>query len=224
MGGNFSKRDDTDESVPLSRRERKKEATREALESAALRLFVEKGYSETTVEDITNEVDVARRTFFRYFDSKEAVVFARSDETLADLETELRQRPSSEPIGVGVIAALRVLASHQEDEREKNLIRARISLNAPEVRARALTSQQAWVAVLTAWIRDRAGADDSDMRPEVLASAVIGAVGAAFAHWVAGGGVGEPVDLMEQALDILATGFSSEQGSPPQISLVEDDD
>lgn len=208
----------------LSRRERKKEAMRDALESAALRLFVEKGYSETTVEDITDEVDVARRTFFRYFESKEAVVFARNEQTLAELELELRERPKDEPISTGVIAALRVLATRQEDEREKNLIRARISLNAPEVRARALTSQQAWVAALAYWIRERSGADDADMRPEVLASAVIGAVGAAFSHWVAGGGIEDPVDLMEQALAILDAGLGSDLVSGAQVPAVEDQD
>jgi len=56
----------------LSRRERKKLETRQALFDAALNLFREKGYDETTIEEITGRADVAKGTFFNYFPSKEA--------------------------------------------------------------------------------------------------------------------------------------------------------
>jgi AcrR family transcriptional regulator len=58
----------------LSRRERKKLETRQALLEAALGLFREKGYDETTVEEITQRADVAKGTFFNYFSSKEALL------------------------------------------------------------------------------------------------------------------------------------------------------
>ena len=58
----------------LSRRERKKQETRQGLMEAALRLFSERGYDATTVKDITDSVDVAKGTFFNYFDTKEAIL------------------------------------------------------------------------------------------------------------------------------------------------------
>ncbi len=58
----------------LSRRERKKLETHEALLEAALTLFREKGYDETTVEEITERADVAKGTFFNYFPSKEELL------------------------------------------------------------------------------------------------------------------------------------------------------
>jgi AcrR family transcriptional regulator len=58
----------------LTRRERKKQETRQALLQAALALFHDKGYDETTVEEITGRADVAKGTFFNYFPSKEALL------------------------------------------------------------------------------------------------------------------------------------------------------
>lgn len=59
----------------VGRRDRKRRATRDALRVAALELFEQRGYSATTIDDITERADVARRTFFRHFPSKEAVLF-----------------------------------------------------------------------------------------------------------------------------------------------------
>lgn len=58
-----------------SRRERQRATTRDALATAALELFEERGFAATTIDDIAERADVARRTFFRYFATKEAVLF-----------------------------------------------------------------------------------------------------------------------------------------------------
>src|SRR5690606_40551331 len=80
-----------------TRRERKKLETRQALEQAALRLFGEKGYDQTTVEDIAEAADVAVRTFFRYFSSKQDVLFGEDvTDLVGRLRSELANRPANE--------------------------------------------------------------------------------------------------------------------------------
>jgi AcrR family transcriptional regulator len=80
----------------LGRRDRKKQATRQALRSAALRLVAERGFANVTIEDITEVADVAPRTFFNYFPSKESAVIGADPERVALMRSSLIGRPSTE--------------------------------------------------------------------------------------------------------------------------------
>ncbi len=83
--------------APVSRWDKKKQATREALVAAASELFREKGFAETTVQEITDAADVSERTFFRYFESKEDLLLPDLIELFRAAESELARRPPGEP-------------------------------------------------------------------------------------------------------------------------------
>lgn len=191
----------------LGRRERKKRATRDALEAAALELFEERGFDATTVEDITDTVDVARRTFFRHFDSKEAVLFADHDASKALLRQALAARPDGEPVLRGIRAALHDLAELQSADRDRQLVRARITLHAPSVQAHAARARDEWDALLAAWVAERLGCTPEDLRPALIAGATISGLRAALARWVLGDGTEDPHDLVDEALDLLEDGL-----------------
>jgi AcrR family transcriptional regulator len=91
------------------RRDRKKNETRQALRDAAHRLFAEKGFSQTTIDDIAAAADVSRRTFFRYYDSKDDLLRSDVCDLLPVMLAALRARPAGEPPFAAILAALRTL-------------------------------------------------------------------------------------------------------------------
>jgi AcrR family transcriptional regulator len=91
---------------PLGRREAHKQATRQALQQAADRLFAEQGYRATTVRDIAGAAGVTERTFFRYFSGKEELIIDDALSWLPVLLGRLRDRPDDEDVGTALRRAI----------------------------------------------------------------------------------------------------------------------
>jgi AcrR family transcriptional regulator len=116
------------------RREHKKRQTRAALETAALRLFAERGYEQTTVEDIADAAHVAVRTFFRYFSSKQHVLFGDVAHTIVGrLRAALADRPLDEPAVDAVRAAMDAVDLADLDQHRQILARLRLVRQLPEL-------------------------------------------------------------------------------------------
>ncbi|TDD54250.1 TetR family transcriptional regulator [Nonomuraea terrae] len=123
-------------------RERKKQRTRQALIEAALRLFSEKGFEETTLAEIAAAADVSTRTFFSYFAGKEDVVFHDSAKRL-DLATAILagRQPGDTVTGllVRIIDESLLWATSEENMTfEGARLRLRLVLEEPALQARAL--------------------------------------------------------------------------------------
>jgi AcrR family transcriptional regulator len=120
-------------------RERKKLRTRRAIAGAALRLFAERGYDETTISDIAAAADVSPRTFFSYFPSKDDVVFAEMDERLADVRTRLAERPGGEtPLATFRRVADALLQAIAAEDGEYGAIQIALIRERPSLQAQAL--------------------------------------------------------------------------------------
>jgi AcrR family transcriptional regulator len=157
-------------------RERKKQRTREQIVDAATRLFAERGYEATTIADIAAAADIAPRTFFGYFQSKEAVVFHDADRDYDSLAATLAGRPQGEY----AFTALRRwiderIASSQIDE-EGELLRKQLCAQSEELQrvqygllARIEELLQVEIA------RDLDEPADA-MRPRLVAAATIAAL------------------------------------------------
>ena len=103
-------------------RERKREQVQALLLETALRLFASRGYSAVTVEHIVQEAGVSRSTFFRYFDTKDAVLFHHSAQALDDMLADFTARRRA---GTGRRSALRqaILAASVPFEEQRNYFR-----------------------------------------------------------------------------------------------------
>src|SRR4029450_12945233 len=124
-------------------RERKRTRTRLMIQAEAFRLFAEKGYAETKVEEIADAAAISPRTFFRYFPSKEDVVlWDEYDPQMAEL---LAARPAEEPVAESFRAIMRdTLSGLLRRDREQLLTRVRLLSSVPELRARFLETQASW--------------------------------------------------------------------------------
>ena len=203
-----------------SLRERKKLATRRALQRVALDLVAERGYSHVTVEDIAAAADVSPRTFFNYFPSKEAALLGVDPER----NESIRRRLVDEPADKSPLEALRSVivdeARRISDElaelggqRADWFCRMKAAQVDPHLMAARAAHLTMFEGAIASGIAERLGTNLSeDPYPVLLAGAAIGMMRAIISIW---GGVGEAVGLdalTDSAFQMLADGLPYDRG------------
>lgn len=155
-------------------RERKKAKTRAAIQSEALRLFRERGYGATTVEDIIDAAEVSESTFYRYFPTKADVVLTDDYDPLM-VEAFLAQPPGTNSLRAMREAFRSVYASMSDEERAESQERTALILSVPELRSSLLDQMAGTMKMLVDAVAKRSGRPSSDMAVRALAGAVGGA-------------------------------------------------
>jgi len=188
-----------------SLRERKKVETRDALTAAAHQLFRERGFDAVTVDEIAAAANVSPRTVFRYFGSKEAILFGDQGEQLRLVRDAIASRPTGEPVMVALREAVIDVTQRTAAQREMQLTRARFAASGPTAAAYAKTVLiPQWEDVLVEAVATRLGVDpDVNPRPRLLAGTAIAAMSATSAIWLASNGAADPVALLREAFDAL---------------------
>ncbi len=123
----------SDGSQPVSLRERKKRLAQATIEEAALRLFQQKGYEQTSIQDIADAVMMSSRTFFRYFATKEEVLFGPMRAIMNDGIHFLQSIPPIESAHAALRAIFVYLASRDQQQRASFLIRYQVAMQTPSV-------------------------------------------------------------------------------------------
>jgi len=185
-----------------SLRERRTARTRDAIVAAALELFEERGFQGTTVDEIAARADVAPRTFFRYFPTKEAVLFARAADDRAKIAAALGARPLREHPFVSLMTVVGTYTEETEKQKKDIRLLLKISEERPEVWAYQRTLLETeMVQMLAGFVAGRLGVDiDTDPRPRVWAALVMTTYRIAFRMWLDGGQKGRLGPLLDRAL------------------------
>jgi AcrR family transcriptional regulator len=170
---------------PTGLRERKKAAIRDALHEAALRLVVEQGLENVTVEAIAEAADLSRRTFSNYFSSKEEALFYRDALRVQQFLDLLHERPVSESPLTALTRAIEDLADHPEDHDATWLARRRSLPGRPDLVGHRAAAYAATERDLSAEIARRLpGSTPRDLRVRVLAATFLATLRVATEHWL----------------------------------------
>jgi len=193
-------------SVEPSFRERKRRATFRRITEVATRLALEQGLSATTIDQISEEAEVGRATFFRYFDSKERAVAEGFTGVWLQMITEgLARQPAALAPLEAVRAAFGELALGFENLRELALSQARLSRSSAALSAWTLQVYTDYEQAIAEVVRPFFGelaADDS--RPRLLGALVMASVRLALDVWVAADGQTDLSELIDRNLRSLS--------------------
>lgn len=190
---------------------------REALAEAAFQLFVERGYERTTVDDIVARAGVGRRSFFRYFPSKEDAVFPDHERCLADMTALLdgrEGRDGPDPVGAVCDAARLVMRMYAANP-EFSVQRYGLTQEVPGLRTYELSVVRRYEGTLAGYLRRRwAEAPDGGLRADVVAAAVVAAHNNALRSWLRSGGVGDAEAAVDHALGLVRDVWGSAADEP----------
>jgi len=194
-------------SPPVASEDPRRLRTRDALVRAALLLFRQRGFANVTAEQIAEAAGVSRRTFFRYFPTKEAVAFPEHAERVARFTALLADRQRGEPRHRAVRGALLVLAADLMARREEVVGLQTVVNGSPELIAYERILDLEWESVFAHALRDPTLRDAAaERRARMLAGATIGAVRAALREWFDTKGEASLIALGAEALDLLERG------------------
>ncbi|WP_255950232.1 TetR/AcrR family transcriptional regulator [Streptomyces odontomachi] len=186
---------------PPGLRARKKAQTRRTIQEQALRLFLAKGYENTTVEEIAAAAEVSHMTFFRHFPTKEAVV--ETDDYDPMILQLIAERPEEEDTLTALHRALaQGLRTVYATDREALLIRTRLVLRTPALRARVWENQHTTEEMLARALASRRP-DQSELATRVLTAAALAALTTALTLWVDSEGTENLPALVDQAFTTL---------------------
>ncbi|MCX6386319.1 MAG: mycofactocin system transcriptional regulator [Solirubrobacterales bacterium] len=158
--------------------------THAEVERVALRLFARNGFEETTMADIAEALGVGRRSLFRYFPSKNDIVWGDFDYVLDRLEGLLEATPPDVEIMRGLTDAIVESNRYGLDQLPELRIRMMLITSVPALQAHSMLRYEAWCQVVAKFVARRRGEEPTDLIPQTIGRAMLGTSMAAFVHWV----------------------------------------
>ena len=200
-----SKAKSDEAAAPPGLRERKRQQTRERLTRAAMALFLERGFEATTLDDIAAAADVSRRSFFHYFASKEDVVFAWQEESMAALIAAVAARPADESMLTAAENAMSAMVRRLEPNEA--IAMACLKRDNPALQARDQVKYEKLERALAEALAKRAGHKTEKLHARLAAMIATGAMRIGGELWAADGAREKPEVLVKRTFAALRAVF-----------------
>ncbi|WP_299530772.1 TetR family transcriptional regulator [uncultured Streptomyces sp.] len=186
-------------------RERKKEATRQAVHEAAMRLTVENGFDGVTIEAIADAAGVSRRTFSNYFTNKEDALLYGDEQHITALVRAVRERPSDEPAWPALRAAVAHLGHGRTPAEREWAVRTRLALRHPSLLARQMANHAAMERDLADAVAARPG---PAVRPVLVAAAFLTSLRIAMRLWIEEDLARDLLSVIDEVLEEMERGVA----------------
>ncbi len=193
-----------------SLRERKKANVRRILVDSAKKLFFSKGFDNVSVDDIARDTGISRSTFFRYFKTKEAVIFRNHRARLSIFKEMLSSAKSEDKkIFTAIKNALINFAKYYDGIKEELLDEYQIVVSSPYLIAHDIEKDRDFEEAIAEEIFKRIENKYSDRKKaKILAAALFGTIRIVMESWFEGG-CKQPLNKIgKESLDILSEGFN----------------
>jgi len=187
-------------------RARTREAMRQEVAAAAVRLFLDRGFDAVTTTEIAAAAGISPRSFFRYFETKEDVVLGSLRETGVRVRDALASRTAEEPAWEALRMALRVVVHTPVHPTEDLVAMAGLLLNTPSIQARSLQKRQDWEELLVPEVAQRLtpstdpGSMELHDRARIVVGAALAAMNVATHAWLRTGATSDPVAHLDAAM------------------------
>ena len=199
---------------PAIRVGRRPATTKDQISAVGIELFAANGFDDTSIDDIAAAAGIARRTFFRYFPSKNAVPWGDFDVHLAEMRTQLAELPSSIPLAEGLTTALLEFNTFPADQAATHRKRMELILTVPALQGYSMVMYGGWRTVVAEYVARRTGSKPTDHGPRTAGWLLLGVAVAAYEQWLSDDGLSLP-DLLTQGAAALQDGLNGLVASAP---------
>jgi mycofactocin system transcriptional regulator len=196
--------------VPLGR---KRVTSRAELEHVAFELFERQGFDGTTIDDIARAAGIGRRTFFRYFPSKNDIPWGNFAEELERMRAQLSAYPGQIPLMEAIRRAVVDFNRVPADQLPWHRRRMELILRVPALQAHSTLRYASWRQVVAEFVGQRIGQRPDALAPRTIAYAALGVAVAAYEQWLETDDA-DLVWLLDTAMRDLAAGFANSLTGP----------
>ncbi len=194
--------------LPQSRVGRRRSTTPEHITDVAIELFTARGFADVSVDDVAHAAGIARRTLFRYYASKNAILWGDFDIHLAHLQELLDNVGPQVRLGEALRAALLAFNTFDECETARHRKRMRVILQSAELQDYSMTMYAGWREVMAGFVARRLGVKTTDLLPQTVGWTMLGVALSAYEHWLSDECVALPTTL-GIAFDVVGAGLES---------------